>query len=356
MSNVYYRVYRCALTLALSISLTTAAVATGSGGEPNFTKSDIRAASSHGSLRYAYAESLFLDFRHSDGDQPVAERLLVDDGSEVVLRADDASGSLVGPRITLGTIGSDHRGWEATYFGVFAGTRSASVSGDNDLAMIGDLALSSYDFFKSDRIAIESQTRLHSFELSRTWFENSWCFLMGFRYLRVQDDFRLLSFDSDTGDQGPDADDNEGIFGFGDYDVRTENDLFGLQSGLRHKRNFRIAPRLSYDFGGKAGVYGNSASHEQSVLDFGGTEAEYFLRDPFSDRSGQVAFVGEASANVRMPLTSRLEVRTGYNLLWVEGLALASDQLVLADVPVRGTTTSGGGLFHGASVGLVLHW
>jgi hypothetical protein len=343
------RFYRCALAFALTVLSPVAVGASSPGGDEPFSIERTSTSRPHGTLHYGYLEAIFLNFEHFDGDQPVAERLFDDGSATTVLRADDASQVSVGPRITVGRIEANHRGWEVSYFGAGGGKGSRRVNGENDLAMVGSLALGSLDFYQADRITIESQTRLHSLELSRTWYEQRWSLLAGFRYLRIEDDFRLTPFDSDTGSTPPD------FSSLGNYSVGTENDLFGLQSGIRHKRRSKLAENLLFDIGGKAGIYGNSASQNQSIFDFGGSDEPFPLRQ-YEDHQGQVAFVGDASANVRLPLTSRLEARAGYNLLWVEGVALASDQLEFDDILIQGTSTEGGGLFHGASVGLMFHW
>jgi hypothetical protein len=343
MMAICCRSYRSVLALALVIILPLSVVAAQPGGTYTPMAERFIAPPSHDSLHYAAVESIFLKFDPSGGDEPVAERLLGGGGATTVLRSDDAGGTSVGPRITFGQIDSDHRGWEMSYFGVGSGGDSRSVSGDDDLAMVGTLALSSLDFYKADQITLDKEIRMHSFEINRTWNQHRWNLLTGFRYLRVEDDFRLLSFDSDSSS-------------FGNYQIDSENDLFGLQSGIRNKRRARLSENLFFDIGGKAGIYGNSASQAQSVIDFGGTNQPFPLRPRSTDHRGQVAFVGETNANARLALTPHIDLRAGYNLIWVDGLALASDQLELDDVPVVGISTSGGGLFHGASVGLMIHW
>jgi len=348
MATISRTPHLAGLCLALVILPPLTVGATHPGGISSPMVGQIATHPSRGSLRYGSVESIFLRFDPFGGDQPVVERLL-DDDATTVLRADDASGNSVGPRVTLGWIDSDRRGWEMSYFGVGGGSGSRSVNGDNDLATVGTLALASFDFFKADRMTLEAETRMHSFELNRTWNGRRWSFLTGFRYLRVEDDLRLLSFDLDTSID-PETD------SFGDYSIDTKNDLFGLQAGIRHQRRSRLLENLSFAFDGKAGIYGNSASQTQSVVDFGGSDDPFPLRPRFKDHRGQVAFVGETNLHAVLALTTNLELRTGYNLIWVDGLALASGQLELDDVPVTGTSTAGGGLFHGASVGLMFYW
>ena len=53
-------------------------------------------------------------------------------------------------------------------------------------------------------------------------------------------------------------------------------------------------------------------------------------------------------------LNKRVSVRAGYNLLWIEGVALAPDQLDFTFTSTSGTALNdGGGVFlHGVSVGI----
>jgi hypothetical protein len=340
---------RSVVALVLVILPTVTVNADHPARDSSFTFEQFAGNRSHGLFRYGSAESVFLKFDPFGGDQPVAEQLLAGADTQTLLRADDANSNSVGPRITLGWIDLDNRGWELSYLGVGGGRGSRSVDGDGNLAMVGTLALNSSDFFNSDRIAIDAETRLYSFEINRTWNDERWSLLAGFRYVRVEDSFRLLSFESDTG-IGSD------FTSFGDYSVETDNDLFGLQSGIRHKRRSRLSERLFFGLGGKAGIYGNSASQSQSIIDFGGTDQPFPLRPPFRDHRGQVAFVGETNLTADLALTSNLELRVGYNLIWMDGLALAPGQLELDDAPITATSTTGGGLFHGASVGFIFKW
>ena len=48
----------------------------------------------------------------------------------------------------------------------------------------------------------------------------------------------------------------------------------------------------------------------------------------------------------------------GYNVMWVEGVALAPNQLDFTDTPTSGTElrSTGGVFFHGANAGVVFQW
>lgn len=60
-----------------------------------------------------------------------------------------------------------------------------------------------------------------------------------------------------------------------------------------------------------------------------------------------------------LQLTDTWALRGGYNLIWIEGVALGGNQLDFTNTTDsgRGIGTSGSGLFlHGANVGLEAHW
>jgi len=98
----------------------------------------------------------------------------------------------------------------------------------------------------------------------------------------------------------------------------------------------------------KAGVYGNFADY-----DFVNTFNSQSITLPVGDK-WHTAFVGEIGITAAYPLTDHLSVRGGYQLLWIDGVALASDQ----DFPFPATTidTSSHVFYHGALVGLEMAW
>ena len=83
------------------------------------------------------------------------------------------------------------------------------------------------------------------------------------------------------------------------------------------------------------------------------------LRPTVSSSSGGVAFVGEINLSALYRLTDVWNLRAGYNAIWIEGLALAPDQLDFnfATAPGGNQLHNGGGMFlHGVNVGLEARW
>lgn len=295
--------------------------------------------------RYVQLDALFLTYGQSAARQPVVIRTVDDNfiypGPTLASTTDATLGTQIGPRITFGILNDDCRGWELSYFGLFGGGGNVTVTGNNDLALPGDLGLASLNFFNSNLMTVTSRGELHSVELNRQRRIDDWTVLAGVRYLRVEDEFNIRGGDPDTT--------------FGDYHLEAGNDLFGVQAGLRRQGTLSW---VCWDLTGKAGLYGNSAKQSQYVTDDPNPNPIFYLRDPVSASSTEFAFVGEIQANLTIPLTQWLSLRGGYNLLWIEGVALAPNQL---DFSYNSTSGSGldsdGGLFlHGVHAGGEIIW
>ncbi|WP_442506648.1 BBP7 family outer membrane beta-barrel protein [Novipirellula sp. SH528] len=130
------------------------------------------------------------------------------------------------------------------------------------------------------------------------------------------------------------------------YDASIANRLYGGQLGVQALL-FK-ADRISLDAIMKAGVYGNHASQSSSVATNAATLTARGSDDPTS-------FIGEIGLTGKAWLTDNLAVRSGYQLLWVENVALATEQLAVTDFfSGTGVTASGNVFYHGAFVGMEL--
>ena len=117
----------------------------------------------------------------------------------------------------------------------------------------------------------------------------------------------------------------------------------------------RSKGRLGWEATGKAGIFGYDAEQEQSVIDF----PNFALRPTVSSNGSGVAFVGEANLSALYRLSNVWNLRAGYTALWIEGLALAPDQLDFDFASSTGGSRlhDDGGLFlHGVNVGLEARW
>jgi hypothetical protein len=243
-----------------------------------------------------------------------------------------------GARATIGWRATPCDAFELTYFGIFGMNASATATGDNSLAIPGDLGLASLDFFAAERMTLEYSAQLHNVELNYFYGDGAVQFLAGFRYVALDETFDIRSTDTDTGTSN--------------YNIRSANDLYGGQIGLRaqHCHTF-----WHWTFTGKAGMFGNRAEQNQFVTDF---PPGFFLRDLRGSSTSNMAFVGDLNLSVARQITEVWAIRGGYSMIWIEGVALAPNQLDFTNTPTSGTDvhTNGGVFIHGANLGLEARW
>jgi putative beta barrel porin BBP7 len=244
---------------------------------------------------------------------------------------------------------------EFDYFGLFGGTASAvAVKPDPAAFLTFPDNLVGNVFVDMDRAQVNYSSSLQSFAVnfpcccgccdgcgcggiryqSITWFA-------GFRYLNLSERLNIAA-QRTVG----------GAVEDGNYNVRTTNNLYGAQLGARVRR---WRGRFGWDASGFAGIFANAAQQKQSVTDF----PNFPLRPVTSSNSTGAAFVGGTNLSALYGLTTVWNLRAGYNLIWIQGLALAPDQLDFnfAAAPSGDQIHNRGGLFlHGANVGLEARW
>lgn len=181
------------------------------------------------------------------------------------------------------------------------------------------------------------RSRLYSSEVNaRRCISRSWDVLAGFRY--VQLDERV---------------DVNADFGGNDALIWTEttNDLYGFQlggDGVLWNRGGRIR----FENTVKGGIYFNDAGSasgvNQNVGPAFGTEGE----------GNNTAFLGEYDIQAVYQLTCRTAIRAGYQLMFLEGVAVVSDQYPLQDVLDERSQVDvhGGPFYHGATVSVETTW
>jgi hypothetical protein len=279
--------------------------------------------------------------------------LLEDTGFNPLLFTDDLNFDYApGVRVRLGRTNGPccHcDACEIEYLGIFDWDASGRLTDENNIYLPGALGFAVNGFQGADQVDVRYSSDLHSLELNcvkcccqccsccRTL---RWDLLCGIRYLRLGEDLTLQSNNL----VAPPA--VNAI-----YDIDVDNNLYGFQLGTRMTR-WRDQ-RIGLEMTCKVGVYGNDARQSQYIVDDIGA-TPFNLRPPTGDSAGSVAFVGEFSLIPMYRLTDVWSVRAGYNLLWIEGVALAPDQLDFTDTPTSGMfiDTSGGLFAHGFSAGL----
>lgn len=220
---------------------------------------------------------------------------------------------------------------ELRYFGVDHWDASVAAATTRDDLLRFNAAVPIFAV-SGDAITAEYASQLHNSEVNLTHrLQRCFDVLVGFRYLELDESGGASLVNAAT------------PF---DYQVVTLNRLYGAQLGL-HAWLWN-SDFVSIDATGKAGVYGNHAAHDSTIRS-GGATLEAGGHD---DRA---AFVGEIGVSGVALLTKHLSLRSGYRLLWLDGVAVASDQLGSSDYfSETGFNGAGEVFYHGAYVGLEL--
>lgn len=259
-------------------------------------------------------------------------------GTPVLAMSNLAINFQPGMRVVAGWRQDAQRAFEVSYFGIFNWHDSAVAQGNNNLALPGALGLASQNCFAADEMRLSYRSQLNNAEANMIGTDGPFSLLGGFRYLSLYEKLNIRSTDLDSGTS--------------DYHIRTTNNLFGGQLGAAFRRSYG---RFAWDATGKVGLFGNSAGEWQFVTD---SVPGSFLRGRRTASGAQVAFVSDINVSAYYRLFSFLTLRAGYNLLWVDGVALAPGQLDFTNTATSGSDLrSGDGFFaHGVSAGGLADW
>jgi hypothetical protein len=180
-------------------------------------------------------------------------------------------------------------------------------------------------------------TQLYSSELNyRHPLTDRIDFLTGFRWIELSDDLRYNI-----------------ASGAGFDEFRYNNHLYGAQIGADWALTNRCS-RLKIGAVGKAGLYGN-------VTD-GGTYLFQPSNPPsikFTGDDTTTAFVGELNFSAAYWFTNHIAIRGGYQLLWLDNLALSADAAARSITnPVLLTNVENDGhlFYNGATAGIDFVW
>lgn len=133
------------------------------------------------------------------------------------------------------------------------------------------------------------------------------------------------------------------------YRTNTQNDLYGVQVGITSIPDMPLLDCRWLTWSAKIGLYGNDAEQTSILTGAVGQRAD--------SPADTAAFVGEFRVGLQTPLTQCITISAGYELLLMERVAIATDQLQVTNFFTgSGSDNDGNALFHGASAALTLHF
>jgi hypothetical protein len=267
-----------------------------------------------------------------------------------------------GIRLFRGHVDDCGRGWEVGYLGVwnmFADLEEggvANINGADPLSLVVDgfdgrsLARATYrSTLNTAEVNLLSRSchrgfsRVSAYPWERcgNYRRGTFDWLAGFRWAGLDEAAGLEL--AGAGYPGPSF-----------YDVRSSTNFFGGQIGGRGRMEW---DRWAIDGWAKAALAGTAMTQSADPI------VSVFAPDPpirpaRSATEGGVGFIGDINVNLSYRLSDTWRLRTGYNFLWLTGVALAPNQFDFAATNTAGTGLAGGaGVFlHGANLGLEAAW
>lgn len=257
--------------------------------------------------------------------------------------------SAAGFRFTANYLIGAGRNLELGYFGTLNFSSNATVAG------VGSNLFSPFSNFganptfiesdNADRHSIAYSTNLNSTELNvrQRWTSPNGrvhsSLLSGVRYLKIDEDFIYRT----------EAGANNLV-----YATKTNNDLVGFQVGGDIMT--AVIPRLKFGLEAKAGVFGNIAQLRNNINSTAGGLPDAAIEN---FHKNNCSFVGEAGGFTIIHITPKWNLRAGYQVVAVTGLALATENF--NSNPAFGTRAvamniGGQAMYHGGQVGLEYMW
>jgi hypothetical protein len=139
-------------------------------------------------------------------------------------------------------------------------------------------------------------------------------------------------------------------------DVETGNDLLGFQLG--GMLEFRVEPRCWISVEGKGAICNNGADQQTRFTP--GTLATPAAPVTGRRDSDRTAFIGDVAVTLAFEFTPTIVGRVGYQAIWVDGVALASENLQanasLLSLGPAELVDDGGLVYHGPFAGIMWTW
>jgi hypothetical protein len=280
--------------------------------------------------RWTFSADSLLLWRSSPDDQ-VLYRTDFLQGGDVALNAADLDFDMAaGPRLT-----AMHHGncWdvEFSYFQVDGFDAHTELAGN--VFMVTDVEGA---FFTVVDPVVDYSSRLYSGELNFRRRCSPWLSILG--------GYRMVELNERYSTVGTGANTPVDVL----FTNQTFNHLYGFQVGADAVLLDR--GRLRIDGLAKWGLYYNDASQSSRRADVG------FLDESLAAEESHTSYLGEIAVTGVWQVTRRLALRAGYELLWLGGVATATDQIDFTSFGTEeaAVDTSGDVFYHGATVGMEL--
>ena len=306
---------------------------------------------------YLVFDALFLQRNNGTIDRPLAEGSSAspNPGATLLDTGDLQSPVAPGVRVLYGRRVDDSVGWEVGYLGVWSMWADAGVQGANQLAIPGAIAAAVPGWQTADSVQATYASSLNIVEANVFHYRCCegcgqdgctpfcrCCDVLCGAFWAGLEEAASLNVTCCQGDPPS------------PYRVQTSSNLVGAQLGVRRRRDW---DRWALEGTAKAGLAGTILSQSSGPITSTLAPGQIF-REPTSATAGGVGLLSMMNVSAIYRLTDHWGLRAGYNLIWLDGVALAPDQWDFTNTPASGTSLVGGGclFLHGANLGVERRW
>jgi hypothetical protein len=314
---------------------------------------DVLGSLSAGCPRWtASAEFLIFD-RIGGGNQTLVEKLpssvrfvdIANTSGDVVLTGNDFQGFSGGARVGMIRHGDSGYDCEFSYFQIDGWDVNKRIGPDSPpdwlvMRAPGNFIQTNQPPFDIQSMDWNYASQLHNAEFNVRWNpSNRVTLLAGLRWMNLQEHL--------VGALEPPTISWEPPF----WNGTTSNNLFGIQIGADGK----IFERGRFSIGGlvKAGIFDNNASQTTAV------SVIFKQVRTASASTNHASFVGETGLQCKYQVTKGLVLKAGYEVIWLQGVALAPGQVQETEIDTHiiaaqalGINCNSGMIYHGATAGL----
>ena len=305
---------------------------------------------------YLVFDALFLQRNNAATDRPLAEGSSVsaNPGATLLSTSDLQFPVAPGVRLLYGRRNADHTGWEVGYLGVYGMWADANVQGVNQIAVPGAIGGAVPGWLTADNVQATYSSALNIAEGNLIWWnsreggtgdDDRFCrctdLMVGAFWAGLEEQASLNVTCCEGDPASP-------------YRVQSSSNLIGSQIGVRRRTDWR---RFSLEGTAKVGISGNALAQSSGPIT--ATQAPGVVyRDPTTAYAGSVGLLSMLNYSAIYRLTDHWGLRAGYNLVWLDGLALAPNQWDFTNTAASGTSLAGGGslFLHGANLGVERRW
>jgi len=201
------------------------------------------------------------------------------------------------------------------------------------------LEAGTHDWATADSMTFRNQATFNSVEANLVWGgqKTTSGVMFGPRYLGLYESFRMQAFSSYINGANPPP---------SVYNISTRNDLLGAQVGYFYRQKSDCWDNYFYF---KGALYGNNCRQDTFVTD----DASGVVLRNFSPSASITASSLEAGLSGARRINKTWLLRFGYDAIWVQDVARATDQLDFTTNPTAGSTLQfrQGALMHGGNIG-----